>query len=332
MLNDLRRTLWTALPAGEGIDEATRIYAARMHANPFEHYLKRAAALGFRGERMLDAGCGTGTWTFPFTDFFERVDGIDISAPRIALAKALAEQFRTEKAKFAEGDVLRLPYGESAFDLVFCYSVIISYLPARSVFAEFARVLKPGGKLFVVLNGRGWSYYLRDERSKSGERYRLLGCRGIYNDLLRSDRSVTPQEIRARVPALQANPQLARVNKVEQLMTSAEAFLELLAWPELLELSRKIGSECGTEFVRSLVDDVIRIARGTRDSFSHDSAARGYEPSEIAAELAATGFEDFRWAQEERLFGTRGQVFTRGNLFNGLLSTWEFVASKPGVQ
>ncbi len=90
---DIAKEQWEHIPTGDGIDEAARTYAAGMHNNPFSHYRDIAFALGVTGRRMLDAGCGTGTWAFAFSPLFERIDGCDLSEPRIALSNALARQF-----------------------------------------------------------------------------------------------------------------------------------------------------------------------------------------------------------------------------------------------
>jgi SAM-dependent methyltransferase len=328
MKADPLRARWKEIPSGEGIDEPARIYAKGMHGNSYDHYLDKVAALCLRGERMLDAGCGTGTWSFPFAEFFDRVDGIDLSEGRIALARAMAEQLGAERVHFAVGDVLNLPHEDRAFDLVFCYSVVISYIPIRVLLTEFARVLKPGGRLFVVLNGLGFSYYLRDVRAEADPKYRPLGERGIYNTLIQSDRVVTPQAVRDRADRLKADPALARLRKVEHLTIPPEAFLAGLGWPELDDLADRIGTECGPDYLRTLADDVIRIMTGSRETFAHTRAGRGYAPDEVETALTETGFADFRWAQEERLFARPGQKFIRGHLFNGHLSTWELVATR----
>jgi SAM-dependent methyltransferase len=328
MTTNRLRTHWQEIPTGEGIDEPARVYAKSMHNNPYDHYLERVAALGLRGERMLDAGCGTGTWSFPFAEFFDRVDGIDLSEGRIALARAMAAQLDSKHVHFSVGDVLNLPYEDHTFDLVFCYSVVISYIPIRVLLTEFARVLKPGGQLFVVLNGLGFSYHLRDVRAKADPKYLPLGVRGIYNTLIQSNRAVTPQAVRDRADRLKAHPGLARVRKAQQLPMPPESFLAGLGWAELDDLARRIGAECGPDYVRTLADDVIRIMTGSHETFAHAKAGRGYAPGEVAADLKATGFDAFRWAQEERLFARLGQRFSRGHLVNGHLSTWEFIATR----
>jgi hypothetical protein len=58
---DYLRTHWQHIPTGKGIDELARVDAKSMHKHSYDHYLEKVAALGLRGERMLDAGCGTGT-------------------------------------------------------------------------------------------------------------------------------------------------------------------------------------------------------------------------------------------------------------------------------
>jgi len=69
-----------------------------------------------RAGRVLDLGCGAGTWTKIFADRYDRVVGIEQSPSMVAAARTLLAPF--PNVKIVEGDVRKdLPAGP--FDLIF---------------------------------------------------------------------------------------------------------------------------------------------------------------------------------------------------------------------
>jgi len=104
------------------------------------------------GAKILDVGCGNGR----LVRLFDNVDvdyiGIDNSVELINLAK---KDFPGRK--FLVADILKLPFADNSFDVVFCISVL-HHLPGKDLrkksVLEMNRVLKPGGHL-ILLN---WYY------------------------------------------------------------------------------------------------------------------------------------------------------------------------------
>ena len=90
----------------------------------------------------LDLACGTGRWSAELAARGHRVTGVDGSPEMLALA-------RVAGVEFLAGDLHAVPVGDASFDLVVC-ALAVSHVPDLSpVFAEFARVLRPGGTLVV---------------------------------------------------------------------------------------------------------------------------------------------------------------------------------------
>ncbi|WP_459192582.1 class I SAM-dependent methyltransferase [Halosimplex sp. J119] len=105
------------------------------------------------GARILDAGCGGGrTVLETLADDYETV-GIDLSSEQLALAGE-----RAPAARLVRGDLTRLPVADGAVDaLTALHSVI--HVPREhheAVFTEFARVLRPGGKLLLTTGVGDW--------------------------------------------------------------------------------------------------------------------------------------------------------------------------------
>ena len=119
------------------------------------HDLLRASvapATGARRPRALDAGCGTGLQTAILLDLGYETVGLDASTGLLALARQ-----RLPAARFARGDAQALPWREATFDVVVSCGSVLSFVPrpGRAI-TEMARVLRPGGQLFLEVEHR-WS-------------------------------------------------------------------------------------------------------------------------------------------------------------------------------
>lgn len=74
------------------------------------------------------------------------------------------------------------------FDAVFSFSVL-PYVPWRKALAELARVLKPGGKLYLNANGIGWYVFLWETEYNKADGYdpQALAA-SAFTDTMRYDR------------------------------------------------------------------------------------------------------------------------------------------------
>ena len=96
-----------------------------------------------------DVGCGSGSMArllaakYPDT----RVVGVDLRSDYIAYARERARGERLDNLRFEQGDIFNLPFGGSAFDLVWS-KYVLQWLkePAPAV-AELRRVTSPGGSV-----------------------------------------------------------------------------------------------------------------------------------------------------------------------------------------
>lgn len=134
-------------------DDFAVAYARSNESNLFNaHYARPEVVrlLGdLRGRRVLDVGCGSGTLTESLVEQGAVVTGSDRSAAMVELA-------RERLGDRAELDVVDLsaplPYADASFDdVVAC--LVLHYLEDWSApLAELRRVLRPGGRMVVVVN------------------------------------------------------------------------------------------------------------------------------------------------------------------------------------
>jgi SAM-dependent methyltransferase len=106
------------------------------------------------GERVLDLGSGSGTDAFAAAHLVGqsgRVVGVDFTPQQLEKARQLAAATGLDQmVEFWERRIEILPMADAAFDCVISNGVINLSADKARVFAEAARVLRPGGRLAVA--------------------------------------------------------------------------------------------------------------------------------------------------------------------------------------
>lgn len=100
-------------------------------------------------KRVLEYGCGTGSYAFFLAKHGARVVGIDISDVRIRLAKAQAKEEGLEDVVFSAMDAEAMQFEDSSFDIV-CGKAILHHLRIDRALKEITRVLEPEGKAIFI--------------------------------------------------------------------------------------------------------------------------------------------------------------------------------------
>ena len=121
-----------------------------------------------RKDTVLDLGCGQGFFTREFSKLGAKVIGVDISEELILLAKKHSSNLIT----YLTSDADNLPFlTSSSIDKIMIILSIQNIENVHGVFNECARVLRPNGKMYLVLNhpafrvpkGSSWGW---DEEKK----------------------------------------------------------------------------------------------------------------------------------------------------------------------
>lgn len=134
----------------DGFAEA---YTAENETSLLNAYYVRPAIVDLAGDvagrRILDAGCGAGPVSVALRDRGAVVSGFDRSAKMVELAR----QRLGDDVDLRVADITGpLPYPDGAFDDAVA-ALVLHYLEDWTApLAELRRVLKPGGRLIVVVN------------------------------------------------------------------------------------------------------------------------------------------------------------------------------------
>jgi SAM-dependent methyltransferase len=143
----------TAHPVGSRgfFDDLDQYHFEKLH-----HLLRLVDFDGYRGQRVLEVGCGAGVDLARFAKGGADVVGVDLASSAIGLARANFEQ-QGLSGEFRVADGEALPFPEGSFDLVYAHGVVQYTTNPQRLVDECRRVLKPGGEaVFQVYNRISW--------------------------------------------------------------------------------------------------------------------------------------------------------------------------------
>ncbi|MEQ8746001.1 class I SAM-dependent methyltransferase [Pyruvatibacter sp.] len=105
----------------------------------------------FKGKKVLDAGCGNGRWSYVMAKLGAKVTAIDQSASGVAAVSRHFENFPDVAVQ--QADILEpIPF-KPEFDLVWSYGVTHHTGFTRLAVRHVAEMVKPGGRLFLMIYG-----------------------------------------------------------------------------------------------------------------------------------------------------------------------------------
>jgi ubiquinone/menaquinone biosynthesis C-methylase UbiE len=180
--------------------------AARQALREVESLLGRPLRAG---ERVLDAGCGTGYLAAGLRRARPDVTvvGSDLSAGMVTSAREAGAW------PLVQGDATRLPFGDAAFDLVVCRGVLHHLPDVPAALREWRRVLAPDGAVVVC-----------SEPTPTVERHGAVLVRALL-PLLR--RPLTPEEDFWEVASMAANLHVFTLDGLAALARDAGFAAEL---------------------------------------------------------------------------------------------------------
>lgn len=98
--------------------------------------------------KMLDAGFGTGIYSFSLANKVSAINAIDNSKEKVDYAKKINI---FNNIKFERGDLKKLRFKNESFDLIICSEVLEHIKDDEKAFSELARVLAKNGTLLITV-------------------------------------------------------------------------------------------------------------------------------------------------------------------------------------
>ncbi|PSR21062.1 Methyltransferase domain-containing protein [Sulfobacillus thermosulfidooxidans DSM 9293] len=113
------------------------------------------------GERVVDLGCGTGTYALWMADAGCAVVGVDES--EAMLAKARSKRMSSGRVEGVRGDLTHLPWASASFDAGLMQVTLEFVDHPEAILIEAMRIIKPGGRLILgLIHGTGpWARHYR---------------------------------------------------------------------------------------------------------------------------------------------------------------------------
>jgi MPBQ/MSBQ methyltransferase len=103
--------------------------------------------------RLLDIGCGFGSFVLVCREGGVQAQGVDVADFDLEFARQrLADAYPADSAEsvYRKMDAMRMDFDDATFDVVTLWNVVEHIPDASRVISEISRVLKPGGKCFLL--------------------------------------------------------------------------------------------------------------------------------------------------------------------------------------
>jgi ubiquinone/menaquinone biosynthesis C-methylase UbiE len=107
-----------------------------------------SAAIGQRPQRVLELACGTGEVTAVLLALGHTVTALDFAEPMLERARTKHASNRRAAFRLADAEMTMEP--DNQYDAVVCRHLVWTLLDPARALADWLRVLKPGGSLFIM--------------------------------------------------------------------------------------------------------------------------------------------------------------------------------------
>lgn len=156
--NEIQK-FWNKKPCGTfgnipdilNIEYFEKIRNRRYRLEPF--IFEIAKFKDWENKKVLEIGCGIGMDGLEFAKNGANYTGIDLSDKSIKVCKEHFKLFN-QTGEIINTDVNNLPFDDNTFDLVYSFGVLHHNSSMQKGIDEVFRVLKPGGKIEIMVYNR----------------------------------------------------------------------------------------------------------------------------------------------------------------------------------
>ncbi|GAB3394257.1 class I SAM-dependent methyltransferase [Amycolatopsis echigonensis] len=139
--------------ASYGQDAVALVLGESYHPGGLNLTRRLADVLGLRsGLRVVDVASGPGaTARLLAGEYDVTVDGVDLGESTVERARSAVEEAGlVDRVRFHLGDAERLPLPDGSADAVVCECAFCTFPDKATAAEEFARVLRPGGRVGIT--------------------------------------------------------------------------------------------------------------------------------------------------------------------------------------
>jgi SAM-dependent methyltransferase len=161
------RAFWNTHPCGDHQIESLKAdyeaFFARYDNFRYSresHILRRLDAIDFKGKRVLEIGLGQGSDSEQIIRRGAIWSGLELTPESVRRVSTRLRLRGLPCERLECGSALAIPFEDNSFDIVFSHGVLHHIPDVRRAQREIARVLKPDGRLIVMLYARRSLNYL----------------------------------------------------------------------------------------------------------------------------------------------------------------------------
>jgi len=145
----------------ENYDVASEFYVKSRNAVGIDIILGAStkANIDIKLSSLIDLGCGSGKYCIPLARYFNKVDGVDLSAGQIKEAKKLALVNKVDNAQFFQGDIRSInQFNDNQYNAAII-SVVLHHIRSddgdhfreqRKALSEAIRVVRSDGIIIIA--------------------------------------------------------------------------------------------------------------------------------------------------------------------------------------
>jgi ubiquinone/menaquinone biosynthesis C-methylase UbiE len=139
---------------GEELFKGTASYYSRyrpLYPASLVRFLIQKFSLDGNGS-LLDLGCGTGQLAFRFSDWFEKIVGVDTEAEMIAEAKRLSKEERIENVECFIGNLEKYKRQHNTTFRLVTIAKAFHWMDREEVLENLYEMVPPGGGIAIIDN------------------------------------------------------------------------------------------------------------------------------------------------------------------------------------
>jgi len=207
--------------------------------------------LGSRAD-VLEVGCGPGWLWRTNVDRMPDEWRVVVSDMSPGMSREAADSLTDGRFSTLAADAQALPFDDESFDAIVANHMLYHVPDLNTALSEFARVLRPDGRLFAAANGHD---HFTEVRDILGIHWRYVDAFGLENGpekIARYFDDVTVQRYPDAIEAPESGPVLAYVGSMSTFWTLAD--------DRVVELRRHIDAVIAREGMFRISKDAGLIA------------------------------------------------------------------------